>query len=171
MSPTLTGLGQQARRTEIVRAASEAALTADITALEDRFTDWQDYTPTLSGFTIGNGTITARYALINGTCFVEDHINFGSTSTFPGGVNVEMTLPFSAAAASGTRFLEGGIYINSVGSGLYPMRARFIGGNNTRLMRPTVFGSELAVGNVQQGAPATFTSNSGILRWGFYQVA
>ena len=42
---------------------------------------WQDFTPTLTGLTIGNGTVTARYCQINKFVAWQVEIVCGSTTT------------------------------------------------------------------------------------------
>ena len=41
---------------------------------------WANYTPSFTNFTLGNGTVTARYCQINGIVFAEGTIQLGSTS-------------------------------------------------------------------------------------------
>lgn len=56
---------------------------------------WQDYTPSNTNVTVGNGTQVARYAQIGKTVFVEYALTFGSTTAFSG--TVDIGLPVSAA--------------------------------------------------------------------------
>lgn len=56
---------------------------------------WQDYTPTITGVTIGNGTVTARYWQRGKTVVAEALITLGSTSAVTGAVTI--TLPVTAA--------------------------------------------------------------------------
>jgi hypothetical protein len=54
------------------------------------------YTPALSGITIGNGTMSTRYVLINNFVHYEGKITLGSTSSITG-TPPTINLPFTAA--------------------------------------------------------------------------
>lgn len=60
------------------------------------------YTPTVSNWTLGNGTIVGRYQQIGQWVRFEIELTFGSTSTFVG--NLLLGLPVAAAAPINTRF-------------------------------------------------------------------
>jgi len=53
------------------------------------------YTPTLTNFTVGNGTMTAKYAQTGKIVTMFFKLDFGSTSTM--GSNIGITLPVTAA--------------------------------------------------------------------------
>jgi hypothetical protein len=55
---------------------------------------WTAYTPTITNFTLGNGTVIARYKLIGKTLLLQCKIVFGSTSSISGSPIFYM--PFSA---------------------------------------------------------------------------
>ena len=55
---------------------------------------WTAFTPTVSGITIGNGSITAAYSVIGKTCFARYDLTFGSTTTVGGSSN-GFTLPLT----------------------------------------------------------------------------
>ena len=52
------------------------------------------FTPTFSGFTLGNGTATASYVLVNKLCFMTLKVTLGSTSSVTS--NIAVNLPFTA---------------------------------------------------------------------------
>lgn len=58
---------------------------------------WTAYTPTLTNFTLGNGTMSARYVQIGKTVHFSITITFGSTSTFGTGWAVTTPVPMQAA--------------------------------------------------------------------------
>ena len=129
---------------------------------------WQTYTPTLTGWAIGNGTITSRYRVSGGTCFVLDHVEFGSTSTFTG--SATLSLPVATSIPAATLYLEGVAYISSLTSGLYPIKWRSASTTTTIAMYSAASGSFAQLGGVVQGSPGTFSSTSGLLRQGFYEI-
>lgn len=59
--------------------------------------EWDAWTPTLTGFTLGNGSLTARYRRVGKTVDFRVQFTAGSTSTFTAGFI--LTLPVAAAAA------------------------------------------------------------------------
>jgi len=58
---------------------------------------WTTWTPTYNGFTVGNATVTARYAQVGKTVFAYVKIVFGSTSSMISDFN--FSLPVNTALA------------------------------------------------------------------------
>lgn len=54
------------------------------------------FTPSWSGLTVGNGTVTARYAVVNELVFMQVDVAFGSTTAITG--SVELDLPVEASS-------------------------------------------------------------------------
>ncbi len=50
--------------------------------------EWVSYTPTFTGFTLGNGTVSASYSRIGDTVFVRASIGLGSTSSVTGAMTI-----------------------------------------------------------------------------------
>lgn len=61
--------------------------------------DWTSYTPTLTGFTPGNGTATGAYTLTGELCTFWAKFVFGSTSAAATAAP-KLSLPFTASADS-----------------------------------------------------------------------
>jgi hypothetical protein len=79
--------------------ANDTVLTADSTTgtgLKWAGT-WNTWTPTYNGFTVGNATVTAKYAQIGKTVFAYVKIVFGSTSSMISDFN--FSLPVNTALA------------------------------------------------------------------------
>jgi hypothetical protein len=53
---------------------------------------WQAWTPTITGLTIGNGTVVARYWKANKTVLIEGSITWGSTTSASGTLGVSLPL-------------------------------------------------------------------------------
>ena len=72
---------------------------------------WQDWTPTLTNATQGNGTITARYVQIGKLVVGMFTFTLGSTSAISGDVNI--TLPVTGATTgvnlASLSFIENGV--------------------------------------------------------------
>ena len=66
---------------------------------------WTAYTPTLAGITLGNGTMSARYALIGKTMHLRFDFTLGSTSAITGQARFSLpsgiTTPFPLAEPVG----------------------------------------------------------------------
>jgi len=61
---------------------------------------WVSWAPTLTNITIGNGTVTAKYARVGKIIFCRLNIVFGSTTSLSG--DVIFTLPVTRATYAGT---------------------------------------------------------------------
>lgn len=129
---------------------------------------WQDYTPTLGGFAIGNGTITSRYMRIGATVFVDDRITFGTTSTFGG--SVTLTLPTSPVTGStGLLWIDGTAQL-STSSTYYLTRWRWTG-SVTQALTPVADETYARLTGVTSTVPLTFVNASVLTRSGFYEEA
>jgi hypothetical protein len=51
---------------------------------------WTTYTPTLSGITLGNGSILGQYCQIADTTFFRVRVTFGSTTSFTAAVDISL---------------------------------------------------------------------------------
>ena len=129
---------------------------------------WVDYTPTLAGFAIGNGTIDSRYMRIGSTVFVDDRIVFGTTSTFGG--SVTLTLPTSPVSGStGLLWIDGTAQL-STSSGQYLTRWRW-NGSATQALTPVADEAYARLTGVTSTVPLTFVNASVLTRHGFYEEA
>ena len=81
---------------------------------------WVDYTPTLTNLTLGNGTITARYAVTGKVLFVTITVTRGSTTSF--GNTPQMSLPSGITTPHPVDFAAGVGSSNSVVGNRYLFR-------------------------------------------------
>jgi len=82
---------------------------------------WTAFTPTWSALTVGNGTQSAFYSVINKILFVRTRFTLGSTSAVTG--NVGLTLPNSYVADTNSQVLIGVSLTEDIGA------ASFLGSN------------------------------------------
>ena len=54
------------------------------------------YTPALTNITLGNGTLSTRYVLVNNFVHYEGKLTFGTTTSISG-LNPQIALPFASA--------------------------------------------------------------------------
>ena len=59
--------------------------------------EWVSYTPTFTGFTLGNGTLSASYSRIGDNVFVRAAIGLGSTSSVTGAMTISNPVTNSSA--------------------------------------------------------------------------
>ena len=115
------------------------------------------YTPTLTGLTLGNGTMTAYITIIGNFVTVNITILCGSTTTFSS--NNTISIPVTAIGVVNYSFLRSAIqrYIGSSIPGLLVS-----GGTNLQLASSTVIGSYIAEAVVTSTVPFTWGANDSI---------
>ena len=115
------------------------------------------YTPTLTGLTLGNGTMTAYITIIGNFVTVNITILCGSTTTFSS--NNTISIPVTAIGVVNYSFLRSAIqrYIGSSIPGLLVS-----GGTNLQLASSTVIGSFIAEAVVTSTVPFTWGVNDSI---------
>jgi hypothetical protein len=103
-----------------------APLNAHIQALAESVQDVFDtavnaaqvpYTPTLSGITIGNGSLIAKYSKIGTTIIDEISITFGSTTAVTGGITISGLQPciYTQFSPTGSAILNtGNLFVGTV---------------------------------------------------------
>lgn len=132
---------------------------------------WQAYTPTWRGSTtnpaIGNGTIRARYSIINKTAVLQCFIGMGSTTTYGSG-RYDVTVP-SGVLVSGTAYQDvlgsAFFYDNSATSAVPGVVVR---GPTNDVVTFRITGS--AFGDVTPTAPFTFANSDQISFIATYEI-
>jgi hypothetical protein len=128
------------------------------------------YTPTMSGWALGNGTLSGTYNLVNKLCNFTIRLVCGSTTTFAG--NPSFTIPL--AYSSGTEFDAGvsGLAYDASANARYPVSSFAISA--------TTFGSIIAktdathlgsAVDVSSTVPFTWTTGDVLLHTFTYSVA
>jgi len=117
---------------------------------------WTPYTPTLSGMSLGNGTVTFRYAKIGKIVHIRGVVTFGTTSTMTGPVDISLPVSLSAVGyAFGQSFGNANYY-----SSLFYGTNVFVG--NIAYLRPVVFNAASTyLTNSDLSATIPFTWNNG----------
>lgn len=100
------------------------------------YPEWITYTPTFTNFTLGNGTVTAKYVQVGKLVTVSVQVTLGSTSSVSATGGIQLSLPVAYASTArftgtarmsvgstflGTLIASGGnavVYVNNV-SGTY----------------------------------------------------
>lgn len=115
--------------------ANNTLLTADSTAATGLkwAGAWTTWTPTITNLTIGNGTITARYARVGNTVNFSLKVLFGSTTSISG--SPFFTLPLNAASVASyfVDFVDAGVsnYYGTAGIYSFDFSQCFMNAINT----------------------------------------
>lgn len=146
--------------TERMRLASDGLLTGTGTSLGA----WTAYTPTLGGFTAGNGTWAAGYAQVGKAVHFRAQFTFGSTSA-AAAASPTISLPVTSLTAANVTSISG--YFNNAGT-QYQAFARLTSTTVATLSIPGASGLATACSTT---TPFTWTTGSIIVVSGTYEAA
>jgi len=125
---------------------------------------WSSYTPTLGGFTAGNGTGTGKYLQFGKLVIFRATFTFGST-TVAASAYPTLTLPVTAAAAG---FQDiGGAFGDASGTN-YQAIAHL---PTTSTVSLGVIGTNGAQTTPTAVLPFTWTTTDAVVAWGTYEAA
>lgn len=132
---------------------------------------WNSYTPTLGGFTKGNGSTVGKYLQFGKLVIFRAYFSFGSTSA-AASAPLDLGLPVTAASATGDTLIEGQAslfdYSASIG---YEGHAQITATGVVSLYRLEVIGSNLAQSYLSTTAPFTWATNDLAFVSGIYEAA
>jgi hypothetical protein len=134
-----------------------AVLTADSTAATGLAWDgvWQDWTASITGITVGNGTVISRYRKVGKTVQIFFKFTMGSTSSLNGALNY-FALPFNFKNSSTGGYASGGI--EDAGTTAYIPFAE-INGNNCILSVANASTTYSTFTRITNGVPMVWTTN------------
>jgi hypothetical protein len=156
-TPTVLSVGSN---TQILMADSTAA-----TGLKWGG-DWTAWTPTLTGFTLGNGSVYARYFQTGKTVTFNFRILFGSTTSITG--TPSFTLPNTPTL---TQFFTTG-EINDNGTTRYGILGQVVGGASEVYLYVAVTSNPYLQGTlITATTPMTWTTSDCYTIAGTYEVA
>lgn len=127
-------------------------------------TGWATWSPTLSGITIGNGSVIARYTKVNKTVFYVLIIVIGSTTVFPGPLSFSMPSTMQALAAA--METGHGLILDASASAYF----RAAAGVNTATTS-AIYGGGSALTALSGVFPITFATSDQIGITGHYEEA
>jgi hypothetical protein len=126
---------------------------------------WVSYTPTFTNFTLGNGTVSAKYARIGRTLHVSILINLGSTSSITGRIIVGLPL-----AGNPNSEINYTILYEDTGTATIPGYG-FLSANTLQLLVPTASGTYLGEASTSATIPFTWTTNDKIRIGATYETS
>lgn len=140
-----------------------SALASESTGLKWS-SDWTSWTPTISGATTGNGTVTAKYLRLGKSVIARFDFFLGSTSSVTG--DFYFSLPFSVA--SGTRVTGFGMMYASIG--VVPAVPE-ISGSNMYLRAMNASGTYVVGTATSSTIPGTWAATNWLAATCVYEVA
>ncbi len=129
---------------------------------------WTAYTPTWTGASIGNGTVSFVYSQIGKTVFYQGRWTLGSTSTVTG--PTDFTLPVAAGGPGGFLLIVGDamMYNNSV---VNYGKVQVIGGSTVRVVVSVASTTFLSNTEMATTTPFTWGNTHSLAVCGTYQAA
>lgn len=140
--------------------------TNQVKALIDGFGAQTAYSPTLGGFTLGNGTITGSYTQIGKWVWFEATFTFGSTSAAASAVPT-CTLPVTASSSTVNNALVRAQFTDA-GTAAYLAAGRLL---TTTTCAAYIIGSSGVMSTPSTTTPHTWTTNDVVYWAGVYQAA
>jgi len=136
----------------------------------DQLGAWQSWTPTWTNFTLGNGTLTAKYAQIGKTIFYRFYVTLGSTSSVSGGII--FTLPTTSSASYIAQVPIGsGLSGLSTGSGYMTMTVSWASSTTATIGPLSTNSTYSTLSGTSSTIPFTWTSGSFLTAEGTYEAA
>jgi hypothetical protein len=127
---------------------------------------WTTWTPTFSGLTKGNGTVTARYSQINKVVHLNVLITFGSTSAMTGLVAV--SLPVTAATGISSM---GVVRLEDAGSTFYVGTVQVASATSMQVFVNQANGTYTTMAATSSTVPFTWTTNDNLVISLTYEAA
>ena len=155
--------------TERMRIASDGLITGTGPSLGA----WTAWTPTFTGFTVGNATLDFAYSKIGKTVHLRGSMIFGSTSAIPG--PLDLTLPLSLS--SGYKFIQniGRVTVYDVGGDVYfgdmVKISGGTGGNIVRCLLNLALGTTVANQEIAATTPMTWVTGDALFINGTFESA
>jgi hypothetical protein len=131
--------------------------------------NWVTFTPaSITGFTLGNGTVTGRYCRVGKVTFVYFEFTLGSTSSVTGEVTFQ--LPAGAGVIGGKLFNGTVTYLDAGTAAYLGSIETTIGGNTLYLRVSNSGGTYLTNSNQSSTIPFTWTNGDSFVGYLWFEV-
>lgn len=138
----------------------------DIVRATDAFTDWFDFTPTFSNFTLGNGSSGGRWRRVGSfTIELRAQLILGSTSSVTGTLGLTLPASLSGQGSAGTQLVAALGRDVSASTG-YTGLAKLQSGGGTTLNE--IYGPSSTVWNAT--SPFTWANGDQLSLHGYVEV-
>lgn len=131
---------------------------------------WEDWTPSYSNFTVGNGTVEARYIQAGKLVVCHFTWTFGSTSSIDGAA-ATVSAPVTAASEYTANNSVGNSHFFESGGSTYPGNVRL---QTTTTLRPIVWNAAstyVVEAGITSSAPFTWGTNDILMFTATYEAA
>lgn len=133
--------------------------------------NWTSFTPTWTNFTVGNGTVEAKYLKIGGLCHFKIRFVWGTTTSIGGRVIIDWPIaPISTIAAQSAQWT-----VQFEDQGVGPTAGLILNGLSSAsafsLFAMTASGSYVNAADLSNTVPFTWANTDQIYVSGSYEVA
>ena len=143
--------------------------TADVTDIIPGA--WSSWTPSWTNFTVGNGTVTAKYVRVGRFIHFYVDVTLGSTSSM--GTNARFSLPVTGVSRGGTATTQPigqARYWDTSASGTYQARLFYQSTTDATIQHLTVSGSNITSAGTASNSPFTWANGDEIHIQGTYEA-
>jgi hypothetical protein len=130
---------------------------------------WTAYTPSFTNFTLGNGTLVARYRKLGKTAEVLVRVTLGSTSSVSG--TIVVTLPSGIVTNQVNIAHTSNCAIEDFGTATFAAFSTYYGTGEMYLWVGAAGGTNLSYGGTSATSPMTWTTNDAFQIQMSYEVA
>lgn len=131
---------------------------------------WQSWTPTWTNFTVGNGTVTAKYNQVGKTVRFRVYVTLGTTSSVTGAISLSLPVTISASYVAQS-CIGVGLSGLSTGSGYNQMIITWLTSTTASAGPTTAGGAYTGLASTSSTVPFTWTNNSFLTLDGAYEAA
>ncbi len=128
------------------------------------FAEWLTYTPTFANFTLGNGTVAAKYIQQGKMVTVSVQVTLGSTSSVSASGGIQFSLPVAYASTArfmgSCRMVIGSTFVGTL----------IAGGSNAIMYANNVSATWESVNLTSNIVPGTWTTGSSFVAQATYEV-
>jgi hypothetical protein len=148
-----------------VFAANDNLTATDLNALAG---PWNAYTPTLGGWTLGNGTISGAYLRFGALVIFRAEVTIGSSTTITATAPT-ISLPTGSPGATGAQIVGATCdFVDDSAATRYPGWVRFASGDTTKCQ---VFNFASPLGLLGTSSPFTWAASDKLRVSGFYETS
>ncbi len=168
-SPIVSGSAGTTAGEQGYDATNKALLIGDGTAIQSLFTSgWKSWTPTWAGLTIGNASVTAKYAQVGKIVFYKMNVIFGNTSSWS--AEFTFTLPVTSTTDYGWQTGTASFFDSSSGNVNVGI-AGFASSTTNNFRFYNIVSTQLLQSTVNNTAPYTWAVSDQVNVEGFYEAA
>lgn len=129
------------------------------------------WTPTYSGFTLGNGVVTAGYLNIGKTILFRLKVVLGTTSSITGALSFSLPVNMGAAYTSDTDTILSTVGILDTGTTYFSGMLRWASASTVQVFAQNSGAASLQISTISSTVPMTWTTGDAFVVSGSYESA